>query len=264
MQTALSFNHTYLGSIANKPAICMGVNMEEKLLELIRVSKQFGGIQAVEDFDLTINKGELHCLIGPNGAGKTTIFKLITGQFPVSSGRIKFKGEDITNLNASKRARIGLSIKMQIPGVFEELTLRENIRIAAGNYVSKAQLEEEIDHLIKLVKIDGLGNPLVRNMSHGQQQWLEIAMVLASKPDLLLLDEPAAGMGPEETAFTAELVKELNKKGVTILFIDHDMDFVRQIAKKVTVLHFGKKFAEGRVEEIEHHEGVKQIYLGNL
>lgn len=238
--------------------------MGEKLLELINVSKQFGGIQAVEDFNLSVERGELHCLIGPNGAGKTTVFKLITGVYPVSSGRIVFKGKNITNFSAAKRARTGISIKMQVPGVFEDMTMYENIRIAAGNYVKPKDLEEEIKRLVKLVKIENLGNPLVKNMSHGQQQWLEIAMVLASKPDLLLLDEPAAGMGPEETAFTAELVKELNKAGITILFIDHDMDFVRQIAKNVTVLHFGKKFAEGTINEIENNEGVKQIYLGNV
>ena len=237
---------------------------EKVLLELIKVSKQFGGIQAVEDFDLKIQKGDLHCLIGPNGAGKTTVFKLITGQYPVSSGRIKFKGKDITSMSASKRARIGMSIKMQVPGVFEELTLRENIRIEAGNYTNAADLDAETERLIKLVKLDTIGNPPVRNMSHGQQQWLEIAMALSSNPEILLLDEPAAGMGPEETAFTADLVNELNAQGLTILFIEHDMDFVKQIARNVTVLHYGKKFAEGTVEEISNNPAVKQIYLGNV
>ncbi len=237
---------------------------DNTILELIKVSKQFGGIQAVEDFDFKVQKGEVHCLIGPNGAGKTTVFKLITGLYPVSSGRVKFKGVDITNMSGAKRARNGLSIKMQVPGVFEELTMRENIRIAAGNYISASQLEDETERLIKLVKLDKLGNPPVRNMSHGQQQWLEIAMALSSKPELLLLDEPAAGMGPEETAFTAELVNELNATGLTILFIDHDMDFVRQIAQKVTVMHYGRKFAYGTVDEISNDPGVKQIYLGNV
>ena len=237
---------------------------DNTILELIKVSKQFGGIQAVEDFDFKVQKGEVHCLIGPNGAGKTTVFKLITGLYPVSSGRVKFKGVDITNMSAAKRARNGLSIKMQVPGVFEELTMRENTRIAAGNYIPAAKLDEETERLIKLVKLDKLGNPPVHNMSHGQQQWLEIAMALSSKPELLLLDEPAAGMGPEETAFTAELVNELNATGLTILFIDHDMDFVRQIAQKVTVMHYGRKFAYGTVDEISNDPGVKQIYLGNV
>lgn len=238
-------------------------NKEKKvLLHLDKVSKQFGGIQAVEDFSMIMHEGELRCLIGPNGAGKTTVFKMIMGIHPVSSGRILFKDNDITSISASKRARMGMSIKMQVPGVYNELTLRENIRIAAENYVGKNNVEEEIDRLVELVKLDSLGNPLVKNMSHGQQQWLEIAMALASKPELLLLDEPAAGLGPEETEFTAQLVLDINRQGTAILFIEHDMNFVKRIAKNVTVLHYGKKFAEGPIEEIEKDEGVIEIYLG--
>ena len=236
---------------------------KEKILILDKVSKQFGGIQAVEDFSMTMDKGELRCLIGPNGAGKTTVFKMVMGVYPASSGRIVFQGEDITSISASKRARKGMSIKMQVPGVYEELTLRENMRIAAENYVPKKQLDEEIDRLIELVHIQDLGNPQVKNMSHGQQQWLEIAMALASNPSLLLLDEPAAGLGPEETEFTAELVTSLNKQGLSILFIEHDMNFVRKIANQVTVLYYGKKFAEGSIDEIVNDERVIQIYLGN-
>ena len=236
---------------------------KEKILVLDKVSKQFGGIQAVEDFSMSMDKGELRCLIGPNGAGKTTVFKMVMGVYPASSGRIVFQGEDITSISASKRARKGMSIKMQVPGVYEELTLRENMRIAAENYVPKKQLAEEIDRLIELVHIQDLGNPQVKNMSHGQQQWLEIAMALASNPALLLLDEPAAGLGPEETEFTAELVTSLNKQGLSILFIEHDMNFVRKIADQVTVLYYGKKFAEGAIEDIVNDERVIQMYLGN-
>ncbi|WP_294379389.1 ABC transporter ATP-binding protein [uncultured Clostridium sp.] len=234
----------------------------EELLVLDKVSKQFGGIQAVEDFSMVMKKGELHCLIGPNGAGKTTVFKMIMGIIPVSSGRIVFKGKDITSLSPFKRAKSGLSIKMQVPGIFEEMTLRENIRIAAENFVKKKELSDEIDRLIELVNIKDLGNPLVKNMTHGQQQWLEIAMSLASKPELLLLDEPAAGLGPEETEFTAKMIENLNSQGIGILFIEHDINFVKRIAKDVTVLHYGKKFAEGNIEEIENNEEVIKIYLG--
>lgn len=241
----------------------MDSSEKKDILVLDKVSKQFGGIQAVEDFSMTMKEGELRCLIGPNGAGKTTVFKMVMGVYPASSGRIVFKGEDVTSLSASKRARKGMSIKMQVPGVYEELTLRDNMRIAAENYVPKKQLDDEIDRLIELVHIKDLGNPLVKNMSHGQQQWLEIAMALASKPSLLLLDEPAAGLGPEETDFTAELVTRLNSQGLSILFIEHDMNFVRKIANKVTVMYYGKKFAEGSIDEIVNDERVIQIYLGN-
>nr|WP_294530358.1 ABC transporter ATP-binding protein [uncultured Blautia sp.] len=236
---------------------------EQKLLEIKNLSKNFGGINAVEDFSMSMEKGELHCLIGPNGAGKTTVFKMITGILPVSSGKIVFEGQDITKEATVKRAQRGISIKMQVPGLFGDLTLRENIRIAAQNFVKKSELETEIDRLIELVHIQDLGNPCVKNMTHGQQQWLEIAMALAPNPKLLLLDEPAAGLGPEETEYTAQLIEQLNAAGLGVLFIEHDMNFVRRIAKDVTVLHYGKKFAEGPMEQIEKDEGVIRIYLGN-
>lgn len=241
--------------------------MEQNIiLKLENISKNFGGIQAVADFDLEVVRGDIHCLIGPNGAGKTTVFKMVTGIYRPNTGRISYQGKDITAMSPSNRARSGIGIKMQVPGVFGELTLRDNLRIAIANYLPKRakaqEREARIDALIERVKIQELGNPLVKNMTHGQHQWLEIAMALASSPDLLLLDELAAGFGPEETAFTAQLVKELNGQGLTILFIDHDMDFVRQIAKQVTVMHNGRKFAAGTMDEISQDEGVINIYLG--
>ncbi len=234
----------------------------DALLSVQKVTKEFGGITAVSDFSMDVYPGEIHCLIGPNGAGKTTVFKLITGVHQPTYGRILFKGKNITRVSTSRKMKMGLSIKMQVPGVYSELTLRENIRIAAQNFIPKKELEKEIERLIDVVGIRNLGNPLVKNMSHGQQQWLEIAMALAAKPDLLLLDEPAAGLGPDETEFTAGLILELNRQGMTVLFIEHDMNFVRRIAKDVTVMHNGSKFAEGTLDEILHNEGVAQIYLG--
>ncbi len=239
--------------------------MEEKntLLKVDRISKRFGGIKAVDDFSMEMKKGELHCLIGPNGAGKTTVFKMVMGLYAPTFGKIFFDGVDITAMKMYKRAHLGMSIKMQVPGVYENMTLRENLRIAAQGYHAKNELNDEIDRLMELVHITDLGNDMiVKNMSHGQQQWLEIAMALASHPKLLLLDEPAAGLGPEETEFTAELVTDLNEKGLSVLFIEHDMNFVRKIAKDVTVLHYGKKFAEGPFEEIVNNEDVIRIYLG--
>jgi ABC-type uncharacterized transport system ATPase subunit len=236
----------------------------DTILVLKDLVMQFGGLTAVDGVNMRICRGELRCLIGPNGAGKSTVFKLIMGLYAPTKGSIWFKGKEITHLNTWTRSRNGLSIKMQIPGVYGELSLRDNLRIAIQNHVKNSEIEEEIDRLIQLVGIENLGNPQVNNISHGQQQWLEIAMALASKPDLLLLDEPAAGMGPEETEFTANLVRSLNKKGLTILFIDHDMEFVRLIAEKVTVLHYGKPFAEGNMSEIESNEDVIKIYLGNI
>ena len=236
--------------------------MPTPIIDLQHVSKHFGGRKAVDDVSLTINEGELHGLIGPNGAGKTTILKLITGTYELTNGKVLFDGRDISKEKIWKRVRDGISIKMQIPGVYHDLTLRDNMRIAAQRYVNPKHINEEIDRLIEMVGIQNLGNPLVKNMPHGQQQWLEIAMSMASKPRLLLLDEPAAGMGPEETQFTAEIVKRINATGMTIIFIDHDMNFVEQIAKRVTVLHQGRIFAEGTMAEIRQNEEVAEIYLG--
>ena len=186
----------------------MGEDNREVMLEVKNIAKHFGGIKALTDFNLTVHKGDIHCLIGPNGAGKTTVFKIIMGVYPPTYGKVFFKGEDITGLASHKIAEKRMSIKMQVPGVYQELTMRENIRIAAQLHVPKDQLDDEIERLINLVKLDNIGDPLVKNMSHGQQQWLEIAMTLSNKPELLFLDEPAAGLGTEETEFTADIVKE--------------------------------------------------------
>ncbi len=240
----------------------METDTREIVLEVKNLAKHFGGITALSDFNLIVRKGDIHCLIGPNGAGKTTVLKIIMGLYPPSSGRVILNGHDITGMKSQDVVRHGISIKMQVPGVYQDLTIRQNMIIAAQNYIPHKEIENEIDKLIKLVKIDNLGNPIVKNLSHGQQQWLEIAMALASKPSILFLDEPAAGLGPEETQFTADLVKDLNEQGMTILFIEHDMNFVKSIAKQVTVLHHGIKFAEGNLTQILANKEVVQIYLG--
>ncbi len=234
------------------------------LIELQDTCKCFGGLKAVDHVNLAVKDGDLHCLIGPNGAGKTTIFKLIMGIYVPTKGRMIFNGKDITKLPTWKRVREGISIKMQVPGVYLDLSLYDNIRIAIQRCASSKNMSSEIERLIELVGIKEIGNPLVRNMPHGQQQWLEIAMALASKPKLLLLDEPAAGLGPEETEFTAKIVKRINDQGTTIIFIDHDMDFVAKLAKKTTVLHYGKVFAEGSFEEVHNNQDVINIYLGKV
>ena len=236
----------------------------KNLIELQGACKYFGGLKAVDDVNLTVEEGALHCLIGPNGAGKTTIFKLIMGIYPPTKGKVIFDGKDITKMPTWQRVREGISIKMQVPGVYLDLSLYDNLRIAIQRYEKTKNMQSEIDRLIELVGIKDIGNPLVRNMPHGQQQWLEIAMSLASKPKLLLLDEPAAGLGPEETEFTADIVRRINNQGTTIIFIDHDMDFVARLAKRTTVLHYGKVFAEGTFEEIHSNPDVINIYLGKV
>ncbi len=232
------------------------------LLVLQGVSKRFGGLRAVSDLDLTVGRGELRCLIGPNGAGKSTVFKLIVGFERPTSGTITFDGAGIDSWPTWRRARQGLSIKMQIPGIYPELSVADNMRVAAQHHVRGGQMEEAIARLLARVGLAGTGSMLTKNLSHGEQQWLEIGMALSVNPKLLLLDEPTAGMGPGETEATGRLIESLNADGVTILVIEHDMAFVRQIARTVTVMHLGRTFAEGTIAEIEANPGVTDIYLG--
>ncbi len=235
---------------------------DSPLLVLKGVSKRFGGLRAVSDLDLSVSRGELRCLIGPNGAGKSTVFKLIVGFERPTTGAITFDGAVIDSWPTWRRARQGLSIKMQIPGVYPELTVEDNMRVAAQYHVRGAQMEEAIAGLLARVGLSGTGHMLTKNLSHGEQQWLEIGMALSVNPKLLLLDEPTAGMGPGETEATGRLIESLNADGVAILVIEHDMAFVRQIARTVTVLHLGRIFAEGTIGEIETNAAVTDIYLG--
>jgi branched-chain amino acid transport system ATP-binding protein len=232
------------------------------LLETTHLSKQFGGLKAVDDLSLAVQEGELHCLIGPNGAGKSTLFRLILGRYPPTRGTVRFCGEDITRLHAAARIRRGISVKMQVPGVFPELPVRQNIIIALQTRVAASELSREVDRLLTLVDLTADATKQAGQLAHGQKQWLEIAMAIGVQPKLLLLDEPTAGMSPEETFKTGEMITELNRAAMTVLVVEHDMAFVRQIARKVTVLHLGRLFAQGSIDEIVANEAVQQIYLG--
>jgi branched-chain amino acid transport system ATP-binding protein len=232
------------------------------VLTLEKVSKRYGGVKALDNLDLSVVDGELRCLIGPNGAGKSTVFRMVMGVEPPTSGTIRLNGTVINRWPTWKRARQGLSIKMQIPGVYPDLTVRDNMRVAAQHHIPGARMGVEIDDLLTRVGLEHLGDEMTRNLSHGQQQWLEIGMALSARPQVLLLDEPTAGMGPIETETTARLVQSLNEQGMTIIVIDHDMAFVRRIARTVTVLHLGRLFAQGTIDEIEANDDVTAIYLG--
>lgn len=234
------------------------------LLETRGLKKHFGGLRAIDGVELNIEQGELRCLIGPNGAGKSTLFKLVVGTYRPSEGRIFFRGEDITPLRPYQRVQRGLSIKFQIPGIFLDLPAEQNLRIALQRAHAGAELESELERLLELVDLRAHRGELAGNLSHGLQQWLEIGMALGVKPAMLFLDEPTAGMSGEETFKTGELVKRLNAAGMTIVVIEHDMAFIRQIAKRVTVLHFGKVFDEGGLDDIVRNEDVVRIYLGKV
>jgi ABC-type uncharacterized transport system ATPase subunit len=232
------------------------------LVDVKGVTKRFGGLTAVSDVDLTVNAGEVHCLIGPNGAGKSTLFKLIVGRITPTEGSIWFRGRDITGLPTSERIRGGLSIKMQVPGIFPELPVAQNLTIALQRHHSRAKTRQEVERLLDFADLTSDATKLAGQLAHGQKQWLEIAMAIGLNPALLFLDEPTAGLSPEETFKTGEMVLALQREGMTILVVEHDMAFVRQIAEQVTVLHFGRLFAEGSIDEITANEQVQAIYLG--
>jgi branched-chain amino acid transport system ATP-binding protein len=235
-----------------------------QILALRSVSKRFGGLSAADNIDLTIEAGEIRCIIGPNGAGKSTLFKLIMGQLSVSSGEIFLRNDNVTALPMWQRARRGLSIKMQVPGIYPELSVDENLRIAAQLHVSRREIDDVIERWAKRIGLLEFAGTPAEQLSHGQQQWLEIGMALSADPAVLLLDEPTAGMGPEETRATGDLITSINADGTTVVVIEHDMEFVRQVARRVSVLHYGRVFAEGTVAEIERHQDVKRIYLGTV
>ena len=232
------------------------------LLELHRLNKHFGGLHVTNSVNLALDAGEIHCLIGPNGAGKSTLFRLILGEYHPGSGDIYFAGENITPLKSFARIHRGLSVKFQVPGVFKGLSVRQNLEIALQSRHRGIELEQEIDGLLSFLGLEAEQWQTAGNLSHGQKQWLEIGMAISLKPRLLLLDEPTAGMSPEETHHTGEMVQRLNKEGMTVLAIEHDMAFVRQVAQRVTVLHLGQVFAQGSIDQIVADERVAAIYLG--
>jgi ABC-type branched-subunit amino acid transport system ATPase component len=232
------------------------------LLQTVNLNKSFGGLHVTNNVNLAIETGEIHCLIGPNGAGKSTLFRLLLGEYAPSSGNILYQGDEITRLKPFQRVQRGISVKFQVPGIFKGLTVRQNLEIALQSRLKNKELQEEAQRLRTFLHLDGSAEERAGNLSHGQQQWLEIGMAMSLQPRLLLLDEPTAGMSPEETHVTGEMIIELNKSGVSILAVEHDMDFVRQVAHRVTVLHFGKIFAQGTIDEVMASEEVAQIYLG--
>lgn len=233
---------------------------DEVILRTENLTKDFGGLRAVDSVDYELPADELRCLIGPNGAGKSTFFKLLSGQLRPTEGSIYFRGEEITDLEPHERARRGISLKFQDISVYPSLSVRENLRIPVQRHATN--VDGRIAELQDLAQLDGLGDETVDSLSHGRQQWLEIVMSMAIDPELLLLDEPTAGMSIEETRETGELIQSLTAKGVSIVVVEHDINFVRQIGDWVTVLHNGRLFAEGTVPEIEADERVQNIYLG--
>jgi urea transport system ATP-binding protein len=249
----------------------MIANNTDFLLALDGVTVSFDGFKAVNDLSLYIDKGELRVIIGPNGAGKTTVLDLICGRTKLSDGSISFKNQDITGLTEHEIVRAGIGRKFQTPSIYEDLTVFENLEISfpRGRNVTGAlfwkRTDEIIERVREIARMIYLGDHLDRmaeTLSHGQKQWLEIGMLLIQDPELLMLDEPVAGMSVSERIQTAELLNEIIKNR-SVIVIEHDMKFVESIAHKVTVLHQGKVLAEGDMAAIHANEKVKEVYLGH-
>jgi branched-chain amino acid transport system ATP-binding protein len=244
------------------------------LLQVQNVSKHFGKLVAVNGVTLNVEPGELRAVIGPNGAGKTTFFNLISGFFPPTSGRILFQGQDITEMPEYKRVKQGMARTFQVTEIFPELTVRENIRVAVevadgrrlAPWLSKGErvrLEGRIVELMDMGGILPMADRLVGELSHGDQRATEIMMSLALKPKLLLLDEPTAGMGDQETYHVTKLIRRLHKdQKLSIILIEHDMRVIFHLADRIMVLAEGAPLAEGTPDEIANNERVQAAYLG--
>lgn len=225
------------------------------------LTKRFGGITAIDDVDFSVEEGELRCLIGPNGAGKSTLFKLLTGQHTPTEGYVYYDGDNITNLEPHERIQRGMSMKFQVPSVFESLTVRENMRTAAQRVAD--DLDEHVGRDLERFDLADKADEPAEDLSHGQTQILEIAMAMSLGPKLLLLDEPVAGMSVEESERVAGMLNQLDEETEkTFIVIEHDIDFVEMISDKVTVLNQGEIFLQGTIEEIKNDPDVREIYLG--
>ncbi|HLG79668.1 MAG TPA: ATP-binding cassette domain-containing protein [Bradyrhizobium sp.] len=235
--------------------------MAEPLLQTRNLSMHFGGVKAVNDVNFTLAQGELRCLIGPNGAGKSTFFKMLTGQLEPSHGQVLFRGNDISHAHAHEIARMGIGIKTQVPSVFDGLTVRDNIWLAASRLHSGERARRLVDEMLERIGLTHAAERIVGQLAHGQRQWVELGLVLSTDPELILLDEPAAGMTHEEVLKTAELVREINRTKALIV-VEHDMQFIRMIAKQVTVFNRGSVLVEDSVENIMRNPLVRDIYLG--
>jgi urea transport system ATP-binding protein len=242
------------------------------LLYLDGVSVAFDGFKALNELSFIVEPGEMRAIIGPNGAGKTTMMDVITGKTRPDEGDVFFQEGtvDLTRLDETEIATLGIGRKFQKPTVFEMHTVEDNLQLALKNdrsvratlfWQSSAEQERRIDEVLDIVRLKPLRSRVAGGLSHGQKQWLEIAMLLAQDPKLLLVDEPVAGMTDVETMQTAELLREINKTK-TVVVVEHDMAFVRELGVKVTCLHEGSVLAEGTIDQVSANDRVVEVYLG--
>jgi urea transport system ATP-binding protein len=243
----------------------------QSLLYLNGVTVSFDGFRALNNLSFEIAPGEMRAIIGPNGAGKTTMMDVVTGKTRPDAGDVVFDGSrDLTQLDETEIAELGIGRKFQKPTVFEMHTVEANIRLALKDdrrvratlvWRESGEESRRIDRILEIIRLMPLRNLVAGSLSHGQKQWLEIGMLLAQEPKLLLVDEPVAGMTDAETRQTAELLKEINRDR-TVVVVEHDMTFVRDLGVRVTVLHEGTVIAEGSIDQVSANERVIEVYLG--
>jgi urea transport system ATP-binding protein len=248
----------------------MDIHTNQSLLYLNGVSVSFDGFRALNNLSLAVEPGEMRAIIGPNGAGKTTMMDVITGKTRPDEGDIFFQEQDLSRLDEADIANLGIGRKFQKPTVFESHTVEDNLRLALKSerkaraallWRENADERRRIDGVLDTIRLGGLRNVLAGSLSHGQKQWLEIGMLLAQEPKLLLVDEPVAGMTDVETQQTAELLRHINEDR-TVVVVEHDMAFVRELGVKVTCLHEGSVLAEGTIDQVSENERVIEVYLG--
>ncbi len=241
------------------------------LLAIEDLTVSFDGFKAVDSLNLYLDQNELRVIIGPNGAGKTTVLDLICGKTRATSGSVKFKNREMLGMPEHSIVRSGIGRKFQTPSIYENLTVYENLEVSfprgrgvfgALTFKTTTEVEQRIQSVAETTFLQDYLHTKGAFLSHGQKQWLEIGMLLMQEPELMMLDEPVAGMSPAEREQTAELLKRISADR-SILVIEHDMEFVSRIAKKVTVLHLGKILAEGSMDEIHNNQMVQDVYLGH-
>ncbi|PSP61843.1 ABC transporter ATP-binding protein [Halobacteriales archaeon QH_7_66_37] len=250
----------------------------EAILRTDGLLKEFGNFAAIDDVSIAVEPGEFRSVIGPNGAGKTTLFNLISGALPVTEGTVTFQGEDITNLPPEQRIRRGMARSFQISNIFGGLTVRENVRLAAQalhreEYGLREALfrptdrydgiNADTDRILDRIGLAGVAEETAASLPYGDKRRLEIGVVLATEPELVLFDEPTAGMGPEETQNTIDLIEEV-LVDQTLILVEHDIELVMDLSDRITVLHRGEVLSEGTPEEIAEDEAVRDAYLGGM
>ncbi|MEG4837216.1 urea ABC transporter ATP-binding protein UrtD [Microcoleus sp. B9-D4] len=244
--------------------------MNGKVLEIENLTVSFDGFKAINGLNFSMDAGEMRVIIGPNGAGKTTFLDSITGKVQPTEGRVLFKGQNLRKLSEDRISRLGIGRKFQTPRVYLNLTPRENLELSCSRHKNvfstlfqpaSAAEKRTVSGLLETIGLVAKADISAGLLSHGEKQWLEIGMLVAQSPDLLLVDEPVAGLTDEETMLTGELLISLAESH-SVLVIEHDMEFVRQIARQVTVLHQGAVLCEGTMDEVQNDDRVIEVYLG--